>query len=133
VPFSSVEKSVGYGDGGKVEWKGIGRRTAINYAPSFVKRVSTLKHCLYLVRGDLAGASPTKVAEPPKPKAPVKKQGDALADAASSGSDTSSNATVHPLLADEHVEPEEEVVYSSGPDIEESIEDLLPKSDDERL
>jgi len=31
---------------------------------------------------------------------------------------------VHPLLADEHVATDDEVVYSAGPDIEESIDEL---------
>jgi len=31
---------------------------------------------------------------------------------------------VHPLLADEHFESDDEVVYSSGPDVEESIDEL---------
>jgi hypothetical protein len=82
---------------------------------------------------DFMDARPTKVPEARKPKAPATKQGDALADAASSESDANSDATVHPLLADEHIVPEEEVVYSAGPDIEEPIEALLSNSDDERL
>lgn len=40
---------------------------------------------------------------------------------------------VSPLLADEHIESTDEVVYSSGPDIEETIDELAPDSDDERL
>jgi len=31
---------------------------------------------------------------------------------------------VHPLLADEHFESDDEIVYSAGPDIEESIDEL---------
>lgn len=31
---------------------------------------------------------------------------------------------VHPLLADEHIESADEIVYTSGPDIEESIDEL---------
>jgi hypothetical protein len=40
------------------------------------------------------------------------------------------SSDVHPLLADEHIELEETVVYSAGPDVEESIDELIdPKSD----
>jgi hypothetical protein len=35
------------------------------------------------------------------------------------------SADVHPLLADEHIGLEDTVVYSAGPDIEESIDDLI--------
>jgi hypothetical protein len=34
------------------------------------------------------------------------------------------NGSTHPLLADEHIGLEEEVVYTAGPDIEESIDQL---------
>jgi hypothetical protein len=40
---------------------------------------------------------------------------------------------VNPLLADEHVESTDEVVYSAGPDIEESIDELAPSDDKDRL
>jgi hypothetical protein len=39
-------------------------------------------------------------------------------------SDSSTSTGVHPLLADEHIGLEEEIVYSAGPDIEESIDEL---------
>jgi hypothetical protein len=42
-------------------------------------------------------------------------------------------APVNPLLADEHVAVEDEVVYSSGPDIEETAAELSPDNDDDRL
>jgi hypothetical protein len=41
--FRTVEQSIGYGelsDTGKDEWSGIGRRTAVNYAPFFAKTVA---------------------------------------------------------------------------------------------
>lgn len=48
-------------------------------------------------------------------------------------------SSVNPLLADEHVELEDEIVYTSGPDIEESIDELVdtdvaaqPITDDRR-
>lgn len=41
--------------------------------------------------------------------------------------------TVSPLLADEHVESIDEVVYSAGPDIEESIDELAPSDDKDRI
>ena len=47
--------------------------------------------------------------------------------------DTRTNGDVHPLLADEHTPVEEEVVYSSGPDIEETVEELRPTNDSDRL
>lgn len=53
----------------------------------------------------------------PKPKAPPKPQDPSKAD--------DGNGTVHPLLADEHIEPDEQVVYTSGPDIEETIDELI--------
>lgn len=40
---------------------------------------------------------------------------------------------VHPLLADEHVQAEDEVVYSTGPDIESTVDELLPDADAERV
>jgi uncharacterized membrane-anchored protein YjiN (DUF445 family) len=36
----------------------------------------------------------------------------------------SDDSAVNPLLADEHIVVEEEIVYTSGPDIEESIDQL---------
>ena len=42
------------------------------------------------------------------------------------------NGSVHPLLADEHIGLEEEVVYTAGPDIEESIDQLADIDADEQ-
>jgi hypothetical protein len=45
----------------------------------------------------------------------------------------SSEQKISPLLADEHVESTDEVVYSAGPDIEESIDELAPSDDRDRI
>ncbi|AWB92673.1 hypothetical protein [Aeromicrobium chenweiae] len=54
-------------------------------------------------------------------------------------SPTATDDSVNPLLADEHVALEDEVVYTSGPDIEESIDEFVdvdvadqPLSDERR-
>jgi predicted membrane-bound spermidine synthase len=49
---------------------------------------------------------------------------------AGSAAQQAADEKISPLLADEHVESTDEVVYSAGPDIEESIDELAP--DDER-
>jgi hypothetical protein len=43
---------------------------------------------------------------------------------------STSTDEVHPLLADEHIAMEETVVYSAGPDIEESIDELIDDKPD---
>jgi hypothetical protein len=49
------------------------------------------------------------------------------------GTNHDADQKVSPLLADEHVESAEEVVYSSGPDIEETIDELTPSNDGDRI
>lgn len=91
---------------------------------------------------DLAREAATKVTEDPHVKEAATRAQDLLRDAtatvtnAVSGdnkSDSATEAQVHPLLADEHTPVEEEVVYSSGPDIEESVDELRPSNDADRL
>lgn len=40
---------------------------------------------------------------------------------------------VHRLLTDEHVDTQDQLVYSTGPDIEGSVGELSPIGDDDRL
>jgi hypothetical protein len=47
--------------------------------------------------------------------------------------DDTTEQPVSPLLADEHIESTDEVVYSAGPDIEESIDELAPSDDKDRI
>jgi len=47
-------------------------------------------------------------------------------------SDDSSN-TVRPAPADEHIESDDQVVYSTGPDIEETVDELRAHDDSERI
>ena len=106
---------------------------------------------------DLAREAATKVTEDPHVKEAATRAQDLLRDATATvsgavGGDnntdtktdsnntksdsktgTETNGDVHPLLADKHVEVEEEVVYSSGPDIEETVDELRPTNDSERL
>lgn len=91
---------------------------------------------------DLAREAATKVTEDPHVKEAAARAQDLLRDATATvsnvvGGDTKTDAAtddkVHPLLADEHTPVEEEVVYSSGPDIEETVEELRPTNDAERL
>ena len=63
----------------------------------------------------------------PAPKATVSDDSTAAAPTSGDG-----NGAVHPLLADEHIGLEEEVVYSAGPDIEESIDQLADIDADEQ-
>jgi len=42
-------------------------------------------------------------------------------------------AGVHPLLADQHVDTQDELVYSTGPDIEETVDELMRIGDADRL
>jgi hypothetical protein len=55
-----------------------------------------------------------------------------LRDVAQASGIAESDDTVNPLLADEHIGLEEEIVYSSGPDIEESIDQLADLDDVEQ-
>ena len=55
------------------------------------------------------------------------------ADAAGHDAADTADQKVSPLLADEHVESTDEVVYSAGPDIEESIDELAPSDDKDRI
>jgi hypothetical protein len=57
---------------------------------------------------------------------------DRATDTAADAADTA-DQKVSPLLADEHVESTDEVVYSAGPDIEESIDELAPSDDKDRI
>jgi hypothetical protein len=57
---------------------------------------------------------------------------DRAEDVADEAADTA-DQKVSPLLADEHVESTDEVVYSAGPDIEESIDELAPSDDKDRI
>ncbi|MCW2829489.1 MAG: hypothetical protein JWP31_181 [Aeromicrobium sp.] len=91
---------------------------------------------------DLLREAATKVTEDQRVKSVVSRAEDVLRDAeratqGSEGGDSTGqaagNGRVHPLLADEHIDTQEEVVYSSGPDIEETIDELAPSSDDDRL
>jgi sRNA-binding protein len=100
---------------------------------------------------DLATEAATKVAESPQVKEAASKAKDAASDAASKTKAKASKAasaakpkptpkpddtkvdTTSPLLADEHVGTDEEVVYSTGPDIEETVDELAPGDDSERL
>ncbi|MET1063315.1 MAG: hypothetical protein ABWX71_10500 [Aeromicrobium sp.] len=94
---------------------------------------------------DLVREAATKVTEDPRVKDVVQRAEEIVRDARHSSPDAStgapdasvgdpSDAPVNPpLLADEHIESEDEIVYSTGPDIEETVEELAPKSDDERL
>lgn len=61
------------------------------------------------------------------------------ADIPKPGPPAGGGSSVNPLLVDEHVELEDEIVYTSGPDIEESIDELVdtdvaaqPITDDRR-
>lgn len=45
----------------------------------------------------------------------------------------STGGGVNPLLADEHVATDDTVVYSAGPDIEETVDQLAPKGDADRI
>ncbi|MET0953188.1 MAG: hypothetical protein ABWX57_07860 [Aeromicrobium sp.] len=101
---------------------------------------------------DLVREAATKVTEDPRVKDVVQRAEEIVRDARNSSPDASTGApdastgapdasvgdpsdapVIPPLLADEHIESEDEIVYSTGPDIEETVEELAPKSDDERL
>ena len=96
----------------------------------------------------------TKVADDPRIKDAVHRAEDLLGDAEETAKDAAEEATtkakdiaadvkdaatsaddkpVSPLLADEHVESAEEVVYSAGRDIEETIDELAPTDDRDRI
>jgi hypothetical protein len=51
----------------------------------------------------------------------------------SAGADQQSGGSVNPLLADEHIAIDDEIVYSAGPDIEESIDELAPGDGRDRI
>ncbi|MGA8987385.1 hypothetical protein [Aeromicrobium sp.] len=70
---------------------------------------------------DLVRDAATKVTEDPRVKDVVSRAEDIVRDAKSKGA---GDTRVSPLLADEHYESNDEVVYSTGPDIEESIDEL---------
>ncbi|NRQ50427.1 hypothetical protein [Aeromicrobium stalagmiti] len=78
---------------------------------------------------DLVREAATKVTEDPRVKDVVSRAEDVLRDA---GLKTPEQTGVHPLLADEHYESQDEVVYSSGPDIEETIDELADTQLDEQ-
>ncbi|MET0768071.1 MAG: hypothetical protein ABWY50_10540 [Aeromicrobium sp.] len=94
---------------------------------------------------DLVREAATKVTEDPRVKDVVQRAEEIVRDARHGSPDASTGApdasvgdpsdapVIPPLLADEHIESEDEIVYSTGPDIEETVEELAPKSDDERL
>lgn len=72
---------------------------------------------------DLAREAATKVTEDPRLKDVVSRAEDVLRDAGLKQDPPASPAT-HPLLKDEHIDLQDEVVYSTGPDIEETIDEL---------
>jgi hypothetical protein len=90
---------------------------------------------------DLARDAATKVTEEPHVKKAADKVKDTVGTSTSGSDSTTPTPTptdtqaggVNPLLADEHVATEDEVVYSTGPDIEETVDELIPTNDDERL
>jgi len=86
---------------------------------------------------DLVRETATRVTEDPRVKDVVSRAEDIVRDAGLHTSDSDAGPTsdadaslpigddtVNPLLADEHIGLEEEIVYTSGPDIEESIDQL---------
>jgi hypothetical protein len=102
---------------------------------------------------DLVREAATKVTEDPRIKDVVQRAEEIVRDATSSVPDASvddpndasaapapaaspapaTSAAPSPAPAAEPLETEDDVVYSAGPDIEEAVEELAPKSDDERL
>lgn len=52
---------------------------------------------------------------------------------AGNSDDSTPTSTVSPAPADEHIEPEDKVVYSAGPDIEETVDDLRAHDERERI
>lgn len=80
---------------------------------------------------DLAREAATKVTEDPRVKDVVSRAEDVLRDAGLK-QDTEERST-HPLLKDEHFESQDEVVYSTGPDIEETIDELADVNDPEQI
>jgi hypothetical protein len=85
---------------------------------------------------DDAGQKATDLADQASAKAKhVADQGDDSTDSTGStgSTGTTSGQGVNPLLADEHIETTDEVVYSAGPDIEESIDELAPSDDKDRI
>ncbi len=79
---------------------------------------------------DLVRETATKVTEEPHIKEAAARAQDIVQDATSGH--TRTDGQVHRLLADEHFETNDEVVYSTGPDIEETVEELRSSSDAER-
>ncbi|MCW2769740.1 MAG: hypothetical protein JWR27_1173 [Aeromicrobium sp.] len=92
---------------------------------------------------DLVREAATKVTEDPRVKDVVQRAEEIVRDATSSVPDASvddpNDASAAPPPAPTPTAPagsfetDDEIVFSTGPDIEESIDELAPKSDDERL
>lgn len=80
---------------------------------------------------DFARDAATKLTEQPHVKEAAAKVNDAVG-GGTPGTNGATNGT-NPLLAYEHVDTDEKVVYSTGPDIEETIDELAPSNDSERL
>lgn len=71
------------------------------------------------------------VTEDPRVKDVVSRAEDVLRDAGLTQSPEPHGT--HPLLKDEHIDTQDEVVYSTGPDIEETIDELADIDDAEQL
>lgn len=79
---------------------------------------------------DLARDAATKVTEDPHVKEAADRAKQAVGSSTAEQRDTDA---VNPLLADEHVDTDDEVVYSTGPDIEETVDELNPTNENERV
>jgi hypothetical protein len=103
---------------------------------------------------DLARETATKVTEDPRVKEAAARAQDVVRDAtatvsnAAGGSkgattdsapagtkegDSAQDGPLFPPVTENPSQPEDEVVYSTGPDVEETVEELLPSSDDDRI
>ncbi|MEJ7634387.1 hypothetical protein [Aeromicrobium sp.] len=88
---------------------------------------------------DLVRETATKVTEDPRVKDAAARAQEAVREATGNTATgntggtptdtvrTNAGGQTHPLLADPHIDAEDEVVYSTGPDIEETVEQQRPK------
>lgn len=76
---------------------------------------------------DIVRETATKVTEDPRVKDVVSRAEDVLRDAGlkHDAEQSGERAGVHRLLADDHVAIDDEIVYSTGPDVEETIDELV--------